>query len=83
MPRDDRILNAISYVVVFLLGAVAGGVAGFYTALRFLVIESLAATLTLAAIGAVLGGIAALAFAAQSHWEPSLHLTRDRKDRRD
>ncbi|MCC6490726.1 MAG: hypothetical protein IT364_24785 [Candidatus Hydrogenedentes bacterium] len=90
MPRDDRILNAISYIVVFALGAAAGGAFGFYAAARLTfrsriygvdkdLVYTLAIPATFVVVGALLGGMAAVAFAAQSQWEPTLHLTRDRK----
>ena len=91
MPQGDRILNAMAYVVVFLIGAIAGAVFGFYVAARATseapldsdLLYSYETPAVFCAIGALAGGIAALAFAAQSQWAPTLHLTRERKEEED
>lgn len=88
MPQGDRILNTMAYIVVFVVGAIAGAVIGFYVAARATSeapldsdwVYSYETPAVFCAIGAVAGGIAALAFAARSQWAPTLHLTREHKE---
>ncbi|MCC6697871.1 MAG: hypothetical protein IT365_19750 [Candidatus Hydrogenedentes bacterium] len=88
MPQGDRILNAMAYVVVLLMGAIAGAVLGFHVAARATSeapldsdwVYSYETPALFSAIGALAGGIAALAFAARSQWAPTLHLTREHKE---
>ena len=82
MSREDSILNVAAYVVVFIVGVIAGGLSGLYVGFR-LSYDYPALILACGAIGALLGGVASIVFAlTHKHGKSTLREVHERMDRR-